>query len=326
MRPNGVSEHRKVAVQVLRDEAQALIAVAEKFGDHFDAVVDLLLGHKGKVVLCGMGKSGHIAQKITATFNSTGTPAVFLHPAEGMHGDLGIYTPGDPTIMFSKSGTTIEMVRLIPMLRQFHSPIVAIVGNVRSPIAQQSDYVIDVACEEADPLKMVPTTSALVSLAVGDALASALMIARKFTADDFAKFHPGGQLGRNLLLTVADVMQPADKTAIVAADVSLRQVVIEMTQKPNGAACIVDAAGKLCGIVTDGDVRRALQKYPEISPLKAADVCTQNPVTITPDASLREAEKLMEDRPKFNQLSLLPVVDVAGRYLGLIRLHDVHLS
>ncbi len=305
-------------------EAQALAAAAARLDTHLTKAVEMLLSHAGKVVVSGIGKSGHIGQKIAATLASTGTPAVFLHAAEAVHGDLGIYTPGDPSILISKSGSTAELLRLIPVLRQFQSPLIAIVGNLNSPMAKQADVILDARVDrEADPLNLAPTCSTTVALALGDALAVALMLARRFTDQDFARYHPAGQLGRNLWLKVADVMHQNDAVAWVNPETPLRQVIIAMSQRPLGAACVVDGDFRLLGIITDGDLRRALLNYEDIRLLRAGDCMTTQPATITPEASLGEATRLMEDR--VSQISVLPVVDSQRqRCLGLIRIHDIY--
>jgi arabinose-5-phosphate isomerase len=314
----------EIARAVLENEAKALAAVAARLNHSLTEAVELLLRHAGKVVVSGIGKSGHIGQKIAATLASTGTPAVFLHAAEAVHGDLGIYTPGDPSILISKSGSTAELLRLIPILRQFRSPLIAIVGNLNAPMAKQADVVLDARVErEADPLNLAPTCSTIAALALGDALAVALMQARRFTDQDFARFHPAGQLGRNLWLKVADVMHQDEAVAWVEPETPLRQVIIAMSQHPLGAACVVDKEHLLRGIVTDGDLRRVLLTHEEIKGLRAAECMTRQPTTISPQASLKEATRLMEDRP--SQISVLPVVDpLSQRCLGLIRIHDIY--
>jgi arabinose-5-phosphate isomerase len=315
---------REIARAVLEVEAQALAAAADRLDHNLTKAVELLLAHEGKVVVSGIGKSGHIGQKIAATLASTGTPAVFLHAAEAVHGDLGIYTPGDPSILISKSGSTAELLRLIPILRQFRSPLIAIVGNLNAPMAKQADVVLDARVDrEADPLNLAPTCSTTAALGLGDALAVALMMARRFTDQDFARYHPAGQLGRNLWLKVADVMHENDAVAWVKPDTPLRQVIIAMSQRPLGAACVVDEAFQLLGIITDGDLRRALLTHEDIRLLLATDCMMRQPITITPEASLRDATRLMEDRP--SQISVLPVVDSRSqRCLGLIRIHDIY--
>jgi arabinose-5-phosphate isomerase len=276
------------------------------------------------LVICGIGKSGHIGAKLAATFSSSGTPSVFLHAAEAIHGDLGVYGPGDPTIVLSKSGSTAEVLRLMPLFRKFQSPVIAIVGNVASPIAEAADVVIDASVEnEADPLNLMPTSSSTVSLAIGDALASALAKARAFTAEDFAIFHPGGQLGRNLLMTVGEVMHPVERVACARADETLREVVIRMTKYPLGAACVLSSEGVLEGILTDGDVRRILTEEGDLLAKKVGACMTASPVSATASLSLGEAIRMMEDRD--SQISVLPVVEKgSNKCLGLLRLHDVY--
>jgi arabinose-5-phosphate isomerase len=315
---------QEIARAVLENESKALAAVAARLDHSLTEAVEILLAHEGKVVVSGIGKSGHIGQKIAATFASTGTPAVFLHAAEAVHGDLGIYTPGDPSILISKSGSTAELLRLIPILRQFRSPLIAIVGNLNAPMAKQADVVLDAGVErEADPLNLAQTCSTTAALALGDALAVALMQARRFTDQDFARYHPGGQLGRNLWLKVADVMHQGEAVAWVKPQTPLRQVIIAMSQHPLGAACVVDQDHILLGILTDGDLRRILLTHEDIRGLQVADCMTRQPTTIFPQASLNEATRLMEDRP--SQISVLPVVDpVNQRCVGLIRIHDIY--
>jgi arabinose-5-phosphate isomerase len=225
-----------------------------------------------------------------------------------VHGDLGIYTPGDPSILISKSGSTAELLRLIPVLRQFRSPLIAILGNLNAPMAKQADVILDAQVErEADPLNLAPTCSTTVALGLGDALAVALMMARRFTDQDFARYHPAGQLGRTLWLKVSEVMHRNDAVAWVKPETPLRQVIIAMSQRPLGAACVVNEEFQLLGIITDGDVRRVLLTHEDIRHLQAADCMTRRPTTISPEASLKEATRLMEDRP--SQISVLPVVD-----------------
>ena len=319
-----IIDWREIARTVLEDEARALVAMATRLDHRLNEAVDLVLRHEGKVVVSGIGKSGHIGQKIAATFASTGTPAVFLHAAEAVHGDLGIYTPGDPSILISKSGSTAELLRLIPVLRQFHSPLIAITGNLNAPMAKQADVVLDARVErEADPLNLAPTCSTTAALALGDALAVALMQARRFTDKDFARYHPAGQLGRNLWLKVGDVMHRDETVAWVKPETALREVIIAMSERPLGAACVVDEAQLLLGIITEGDLRRVLLTHEDIRGLQAAECMTRQPVTISPQASLKEATRLMEDRP--SQISVLPVVDPQNqRCLGVIRIHDIY--
>jgi arabinose-5-phosphate isomerase len=316
-------EFLSVAKSTMLAEADAIQVAAGRMGDTMVAAVQTILSSKGKVVIIGMGKSGHIGEKIVATLCSTGTPSVFLHAAEATHGDLGIYEPGDPTIMISKSGATAELVNLIPVLRQFKTPLIGILGNLSSPLARLVDIVLDGrVSREADPLNLAPTSSSTVALAIGDALAAALMHARQFTDADFARYHPSGQLGHNLLLRVADVMHVGKDVAWVSPDDSLRSVVIAMTQHPLGAACVIDGARILKGIITDGDLRRALQAHDDIRPLKAGDIMTANPIAVSQNVILKEAARVMEDRT--SQISVLPVIDQDQCCVGLLRIHDVY--
>jgi arabinose-5-phosphate isomerase len=312
-----------IARETLLSEAAALQAAAERIDSNLVRAVEGILEQPGKVVVTGLGKSGHIGRKLAATLSSTGTPSVFLHAAEAAHGDLGICMPAEPVIFISKSGGTPELLALVPILRKLDSFLIGILGNIQSPLASQMDVTLDarVNCE-ADPLNLTPTCSTTVALAIGDALAIALMRARSFSDADFARFHPGGQLGRNLHLTVDDVMHRGDEVAWVRPDDSLRHVVIEMTRHPLGAACCIDERGALIGLITDGDVRRALQQHEDIRPLTCRDVMTRNPTSVSPSASLRVAVELMENRP--SQISVLPVVGDDSRCLGVIRIHDVY--
>jgi len=310
--------------EAMRAEAAAIEMAADRLDASFTAAVETILGAPSKLVICGIGKSGHIGAKLAATFSSSGIPSVFLHAAEAIHGDLGVYQPGDPTIVLSKSGSTAEVIRLLPLFRKFDSPVIAIVGNVDSPIAAAADIVIDASVEkEADPLNLMPTSSSTVSLAIGDALASALAQARDFTAEDFAVYHPGGQLGRNLLMTVGEVMHPLERVACARPDETLREVVIRMTKSPFGAACVLSPEGVLEGILTDGDIRRVLTQEGDILAKEVGTCMTVSPIYTVAAMSLGEAVRIMEDRP--SQISVLPVVDEPSRKcLGLLRLHDVY--
>ncbi len=303
-------------------EAASIARAAARLDGALIRAAELILAHTGKVVVTGIGKSGHIARKIAATLCSTGTSAVFLHPAEAVHGDLGIYTPGDPTILLSKNGGSAELLDLCPTLHHFHSPLIGILGNATSPLAAEMDVLLDASVErEADAHNLAPTASAVTALAVGHALAVGLMRARNFTPEDFGRLHPGGQLGRNLRLSVRTAMHAGNEVARVGPDTPLRDVIIAMTRCPLGAACVVSADGALAGLITDGDVRRALTNHDDIRELRATQAMTSRPVTIRPDATLGEALELMERRT--SQISALPVVDASGKALGLLRLHDV---
>lgn len=311
------------ARDTLEIEARAIRAAAARLDSNLTRAVELILAHPGKVVAMGIGKSGHVARKIVATLRSTGTPAVFLHPSDAAHGDLGVYAPGDPTVIVSNSGTTAELLRLLPRIRELGSKCIGIMGRAQSPLAAEMDLVLDASVErEADANNLVPTASAIVALALGDALAMALLEARAFTVEDFGRRHPGGQLGRNLHMRVRDVMHTGADVAWARPGNPLKQVVILMSAHPLGAACVVDEDSRLMGLITDGDLRRALEAHDDIRPLSAADVMTRAPIAIGPEAPLLEALRLMENRP--SQISVLPVAGADGRCLGLLRLHDLY--
>jgi arabinose-5-phosphate isomerase len=313
----------EAARKAMETEAQAILTASGRLDRNLIRAVDLILGHSGKLVVIGLGKSGHIARKIVATLQSTGTPAVFLHPTEAAHGDLGVCQRGDSVLIVSKSGATAELLDLLPPLREFKTAFIGILGNPSAPLAREMDVVLDASiAREADPEGFTPTASSAVALALGDALAIALMQARAFTAEHFSRLHAGGQLGRNLRMRVGDAMHRGDEVAWVKPEDSLKHVVIAMSQHPLGAACVVSPAGLLTGLITDGDVRRALQDHDDIRTLRAADVMTPRPSTLSPDTLLHEALAFMEDRP--SQISVVPVVDDTGLCLGLLRLHDIY--
>jgi arabinose-5-phosphate isomerase len=314
----------KAAQTAMETEAHAILAASGRLNGALLQAVDLILGHSGKVIVTGLGKSGHVARKIAATFQSTGTPSVFLHAAEAAHGDLGVCQAGDPVVMISKSGTTAEMLDLVEPLRELGSPLIGILGNVASPLAVAMNVVLDASVQrEADPQGFTPTASTAVALALGHGMAVALMEARGFSAAQFSRFHAGGQLGRNLRLRVQDVMHSGGEVAWVAPDDSLKRVVMEMSRHPMGAACVVSPDHGLLGLITDGDLRRALETHDDIRTLQVADVMTKSPVTIGPEALVHDALRLMEDRP--SQISVLPVTaSIGGRCLGLVRLHDLY--
>ena len=313
-----------VAAQVLKLEGKELLAAAERISESIVEASTIINNHSGKVVLCGMGKSGLIAQKIAATLCSIGNKAVFLHAAEAAHGDLGVYAPGDPTILISKSGVTEEMLRLIPILREFNSPLIGILGNMNSPLVRKVDIVLDASVtKEADPLGIVPTSSTTLTLAIGDAITGVLMRQREFNHDDFARLHPAGDLGRRLRLMVENIMQPINEVAVVEQNDSLRKIVIEMTKKPQGAALVVDKQHQLLGIITEGDLRRSLAEGKDIDKITVVDLITSNPIAINIKSPLKDAMILMEDRK--SQISVLPVVNDDGKTCaGLLRLHDIY--
>ena len=312
-----------IAASILKTEANELLQAADRVSESIVDAAKLIDNHNGKVMICGLGKSGLIAQKIAATFCSVGRKAVFLHAVDALHGDLGIFDAGDPTIVISKSGSTEEIVRLIPILKEFKSPLIGIVGNMNSSIIDDLDIVLDASVDnEADPLGIVPTSSTTLTLSIGDALAGVLMSVKGFNKNDFARFHPSGSLGKRLLLTVENIMQHISNVAVVNMTDKLRKVVIAMTEKPNGAA-IVKCKNDGFGLITDGDLRRCLAKGEDIDLLDAEKIMTIDPVSISSNSSIDNALKLMEDRS--SQISVLPVVsEENGECLGLIRLHDIY--
>ena len=314
---------KSVASSILHDEGQELINAADRISSSVVDVCDLIVKHPGKVVICGMGKSGLIAQKIAATLCSIGNKAVFLHAAEAAHGDLGIYAPGDPTILISKSGSTNELIKLIPILKEFNSPLIGILGNMKSSLVDHMDIVLDASVSrEVDPLGLVPTASTTLTLAIGDALAAVIMSHQGFNHEDFAKLHPAGDLGRRLRFTVEDIMQPINNVAVVKKDDKLRKVVIDMTEKPYGAALVLSDE-TLLGIITEGDLRRCLAENGDIDKMLVSEIMSTNPISINIKAPLRDALTLMEERE--SQISVLPVVnDDEKLCCGLLRLHDVY--
>ena len=312
-----------IAASILKTEANELLQAADRVSESIVDAAKLIDNHNGKVMICGLGKSGLIAQKIAATFCSVGRKAVFLHAVDALHGDLGIFEAGDPTIVISKSGSTEEIVRLIPILKEFESPLIGIVGNMNSSIIDDLDIVLDASVDnEADPLGIVPTSSTTLTLSIGDALAGVLMSVKGFNKNDFARYHPSGTLGKRLILTVENIMQHISNVAVVNMTDKLRKVVIAMTEKPNGAA-IVKCKNDGFGLITDGDLRRCLAEGEDIDLLDAQKIMTTDPVSISSNSSVDNALKLMEDRR--SQISVLPVVsEENGECLGLIRLHDIY--
>lgn len=313
--------HYETAEQVFTNEIESLRQSLKRVQPAFSQVVDRILDSRGKVVLVGLGKSGLVARKIAATFNSTGTSAVFLNAGEALHGDVGVVSEGDVAIMISNSGTTVELVKMVPVLRRLKATLIGIYGKTNTSLAQNMDLVLDASVDkEACPLNLAPMSSSTVALVIGDALAAALMKAKNFTTDQYALFHPAGQLGRNLLLTAADLMHKGDQMPQLPLDASFEEVVSEMTRFNLGAVCICDAAGKLLGLITDGDVRRAIGNKDAFS-RKAEQIMTKQPTYVRPDMRLAEVLEVMEG-PK-RQIYVVPVADESGTCLGLVRMHDI---
>lgn len=306
--------------RVLAIEARAIAALVDRLDERFAKAVDLLQRCSGKVVVSGMGKSGLIGQKIAATMASTGTPAFFVHPADGIHGDLGMLTRQDTLLALSNSGETEEVLKLLPFMKRLGIPIIALTGRTQSTLAKESDVVLDVSvAEEACPLGLAPTSSTTAALAMGDALAIALLQKRGFKEEDFAQFHPGGALGRRLLFKVRDLMHPGDAVPRVKATATARDAIREMTSKKLGMTTVINAKGQLAGVITDGDLRRFLEKGGNIVKAKAGELGSKSPRTIRADALAAKAVQTME---QFSITSLV-VVDEQKRLAGVIHLHDL---
>jgi arabinose-5-phosphate isomerase len=310
-------------VAVMRAEAQAILAAANRLDSRFAQAVLLIAGVRGNVIVSGIGKSGHVARKIAATFSSTGTAAFFLHAAEAQHGDIGSCRSGDAAILLSKSGCTAELRALVPALHERGIPVIAIAGAADSPLAEAADIVLDAGvAAEADPHNLAPSCSTSVALAIGDSLAFAVAEVRGHCAETLARNHPGGSTGALFRLSVHQLMTPHNRLPHVQPEDPLRFIVDQVTAGGIGCVCVQGPNGDLQGLVTDGDIRRAIQKFGEATP-RAIDIMTSRPVTIQASETLYRALQLMENRP--SEISVLPVVD-GVRYVGIIRLHDIYRS
>lgn len=312
-----------LARETLDIEARAVMAVGDRLGASFVQAVLLLLACKGRVVVMGMGKSGHIGRKISATLASTGTPAMFVHPAEASHGDLGMITAGDAVLAISNSGESDELTAILPLIKRMEVPLVAITGRADSTLGRHADVVLDAAVDkEACPHNLAPTASTTAQLALGDALAVALLDARGFKPDDFARSHPGGSLGRKLLTHVRDVMRSGDELPRAAPDDDLMSLMREMSAKGLGMSAVVDGEGRLLGVFTDGDLRRLIEKSgngPDLRSLRAREVMHANPRTVQADELAVSAAGLMEA----HRITSLLVVDEAGRLVGALNSNDL---
>lgn len=311
------------ARHVLRMEAEAVLEQVERIDEHFKAAVEMIMACPGRTVITGMGKSGIIGRKMAATLASTGTPSFYLHPAEGIHGDLGMVTEGDVVIALSNSGETGEVLHILPSLRRIGAKLIAMVGNPNSTLAKNSDIVLNVGVtREACPLGLAPTSSTTAALAYGDALALALLSKRKFTASQFAVFHPGGSLGRKLLLTVEDIMHSGTENPLVKADISVQDALFVITDKGLGAVSVVDDDNKMLGVLTDGDIRRGLSKGVDFLKRPVTELMTASPKTITKEKLAAQALHIMEsNRPK--PITVLPVVDAENHVIGLLHMTDL---
>jgi arabinose-5-phosphate isomerase len=314
----------KIARRVLAIEADAVAALRDRVGEPFARAVDLIHACRSKVIVTGIGKSGLICQKIASTLASTGTPAFFLHPTEGVHGDLGAMTPHDVVLAISNSGETDELLRLLPVMRRMGVRLVAMTGRADSTLGRAADVTLDVSVkEEACPLSLAPTASTTATLAMGDALAVALMEKRGFKPEDFALLHPAGTLGRKLLLRVCDLMHQDDRMPCVDAGATMKEAVLEISSKRLGIACVLDARGRLEGVITDGDLRRAMERFPDLFQRRAREIMTRNAKTIGPDALAARALAVMEE----HAITVLVVLPAEGKGprkpLGVIHIHDI---
>lgn len=323
-----MTQHAYLAlgIAVLKAEAEAVAELIDRLDSGFEQACELILSCKGRIVVTGMGKSGHIGNKIAATLASTGSPAFFMHPGEASHGDLGMITEHDLVIALSNSGETSEITLLLPMLKRMGIPLIALTGKPQSTLAKTADIHLDVSVsKEACPLGLAPTSSTTASLAMGDALAVAVLQARGFTEEDFAMSHPGGNLGRRLLLRVSDIMHTGDQIPLVNADSSLKQTLLEMTSKGLGMAGVIDSQSldqknsALLGIYTDGDLRRTFEQMPNIETASVKDYMTANCITIQAHCIASEALKVMHD----HKINALMVVDENNAIQGALNMHDL---
>jgi len=320
---SGESRAVALARRVLRIEADAVAALGARVGEEFERAVEIILARHGRVIVTGVGKSGHIGRKLAATLASTGTPAYFVHAAEAAHGDLGMITPEDVVIALSNSGSSEELLTIVPLVKRQGARLIAMTGKPDSPLAREADAHLDAGvAEEACPLNLAPTASTTAALALGDALAVALLDARGFAAEDFARSHPGGALGRRLLTHVGDVMRPAQAVPRVGSDAPLTQALLAMTSGGMGMTAVVDADEVPVGIFTDGDLRRALEKGCDVRSARVSEVMTRNPRSIAPGALAAEAAATMENL----RISQLLVLDQAGRLAGALTTHDLMLA
>ena len=310
----------KQAREVLQIEAQGILDLIERIGPEFEQAVEMILNSKGRVILTGIGKSGMVGRKITATLNSTGTPSLFLHPTEAVHGDLGVVTADDIVVAISNSGYTKEVTTILPALKSLGTKVIVFSGDPESPLAKESHLFIDVGVErEACPLGLAPTTSTTAALAMGDALAVVLINRRQFNRRDFKRFHPGGSLGGRLSLKIKDVMLTRDQIPLVLKDQTVEETIAEIDRKKLGASLVVDDGLILLGIVTDGDIRRSLLKLRNIMGLRVERIMSTSPKTIDEEKKVAEAVDLMEH----NAITVLPIVDRMKRVKGIVHLHGL---
>jgi arabinose-5-phosphate isomerase len=312
--------HIEQAKKVLRIEAQAIQLLSKRLGVEFNKAIELLAKCRGKVIVTGMGKGGIIGEKISATLSSTGTPSMFLHSAEAIHGDLGRVAKDDVVLAISNSGETEEVVRFLPLIKKIGARLIALTGNTRSTLAKYSDVVLDVSVRhEACPLGLTPTASTTVTLAMGDAIAVCLLKKKGFKEENFAFYHPGGSLGKRLLLKVDDIMRKGKSNPVVNESALVRDVLFEITEARAGAASVVNKKGRLSGIFTDGDLRRHLESDANLSLKKVKDVMTKDPITISKECLANEALRILKEK----RIDELPVVDAKLRPIGMLDVQDL---
>jgi len=306
--------------EILRKESQSIEAVAERLDQNVDEALELILTCRGKIVITGMGKTGIIGRKISATFASTGTPSIYLHPAEAIHGDLGMVDGTDVVIMISKSGETNEMKELVPYFKRKAIPMICLTGNPSSSLGRSSNVVIDIGVpKDAEPLGLVPMASTTTALAMGNALATVVLYEKKFCQDDFAILHPGGAIGKRLLIAVADLMHTDDDNPVISEEATLKEAILVMTSKGLGCSNIIDDRGVLTGIITDGDLRRIFQNYEDPFGEQVKLLMTKDPQRITPNTLGIEALEIME---QFS-ITMLPVVDEENKPVAMLHMHDL---
>ena len=317
---NKISSIDELAKEVLDIEAQSILKLKERIGKDFDRAIDILYNCKGRVIITGMGKSGHIGRKIAATLSSTGTPSYFLHPAESTHGDSGLITRDDIVVAISNSGETAELLNLLPLIERFGVPLIAMTGKLNSTLAQKSEVVLDISVEkEACPLGKAPTASTTATLAMGDALAICLLKKRGFTEEDFLMFHPSGALGKGVLYKVSDMMITGDAMPVVEENTTFQKTIAIISEKKLGTAVIINNKGELTGVLTDGDIRRIVLKYENTSGLLAKDVMTGNPKTINKTDLAAKALHIMEK----HSITSLVVCDELNHPVGMVHIHDI---
>jgi arabinose-5-phosphate isomerase len=311
---------RDLGLAVVQTEKQAIEALEARINDDFVKACELCLNCRGRIVVTGMGKSGHIGSKLAATLASTGSPSFFVHPGEASHGDLGMITPEDVVIAISNSGETDELLTILPIIKRLGVPMISMTGNPASSLASEAEVNLDISVEkEACPLGLAPTSSTTATLVMGDALAIALLESRGFTADDFARSHPGGRLGRRLLLHVGDIMHKGDELPMVDADTMLDQALLEISRKGLGMTTIVNTDNTVTGVYTDGDLRRSLDQQIDVHQTKIGDVMTREFRSATKDMLAVEALKLMDDY----RINALPVLDADNKLVGCLNMHDL---